>query len=74
MLRSVLQVTSYSKINDKKDMNDLVLHMRYSPAMISMKNANDIFDTYVYFLKNVDPRMKSGDVLDELIHFQKSLE
>ena len=74
MLRPFLQVTSYSKMNDKKDMNDLVLHMRYSPAMISMKNANDIFDTYVYFLKNVDPRMKSGDVLDELIHFQKSLE
>ncbi|KAK8898022.1 hypothetical protein M9Y10_000272 [Tritrichomonas musculus] len=72
-LRPILQVTSYSKNNEEKDINDIVLHMRYSPTVMSKKNANDIFDTYVYFLKNVDPRKKSGDVLDELIAFQNSL-
>lgn len=73
-MRPILQVTSYSKNKEDFDMNDLVLHMRYSPLIMSKKSANDIFDTYVYFLKNVNPSMKSGDVLDELINFQKSLE
>lgn len=73
-LRPILQVTSYSKMKEDSNMNDLVLHMRYSPITMSRKTASDIFDTYVYFLKNVNPTMKSGDVLDELIHFQKSLD
>lgn len=73
-LRPILQVTSYSKSKEDSDMNDVVIHMRYSPMTMSKKSANDIFDTYLYFLKNVNPSMKSGDVLDELIHFQKSLD
>lgn len=72
-LRPYLQVTSYSKAKEETDMNDLVLHMRFSNSVMSRKNASDIFETYVYFLKNVNPSMKSGDVLDELIHFQNSL-
>lgn len=72
-LRPYIQVTTYSKSKEDSDMNDLIIHMRYSHSVMSMKSANDIFDTYVYFLKNINPYMKSGDVLDELIHFQESL-
>lgn len=54
-------------------LNDLVLNLRYSPVIVSNKNAYDIFETFFYFLKNVDALKKSGDVLDELIHFQNSL-
>lgn len=73
-LRPWFQVPSYSKVNKESNMNDIVLNMRCSPLMVSNKVANDIFETYAYFLKNVDASKKSGDVLDELIHFQKSLE
>ena len=55
-------------------MDQLVLYMRYSPAWLSNKSAKDIFDTWVYFLKTADPSKKAGDVLDELIHFQDSLQ
>lgn len=72
-LRPYIQVTTYSKAKEDSDMNDLVLHMRFSHSVMSKKIADDIFQTYVYFLKNVNPSMKSGDVLDELIHFQESL-
>lgn len=72
-LRPYIQVTSYSKYKEETDMNDLILHLRFSNSVMSKKVADDIFDTYVYFLKNVDPTKKSGDVLDELIHFQESL-
>ena len=47
--------------------------MGYSPLIVSKKNASDIFMTFIHFLKMADPEKKSGDVLDELIHFQKSL-
>lgn len=71
--RSYLQVTSYSKHKEETDENEFVLHMGYSPLIVSKKNADDIFQTYIHFLKTANPDMKSGDVLDELIHFQKSL-
>lgn len=72
-LRPFAQVTSYCKGKVETGLNDFILHFRYSPVIMSYKTAKDIFDTYVYFLKNVDPSKKSGDVLDELIHFQQSL-
>ncbi|KAK8839486.1 hypothetical protein M9Y10_031841 [Tritrichomonas musculus] len=71
--RSYLQVTSYSILDKEAGRDDVVLHMGYSPSIVSKKNATDIFNTYVYFLRNVNPDKKSGDVLDELIHFQQSL-
>lgn len=73
-LRPFLQVTSFSKLKKEDGINDLMLHLRYSPFIVSTKNASEIFDTFLYFLKNVNESKKSGDVLDELIHFQKSLE
>ncbi|KAK8847007.1 hypothetical protein M9Y10_019581 [Tritrichomonas musculus] len=73
-LRPFLQTTAYSKIKTDGDMDQLVLYMRYSPAWLSNKSAKDIFDTWVYFLKTADPSKKAGDVLDELIHFQDSLQ
>lgn len=74
-LRPYLQITSFSKCIEGREagLNDLVIQLRYSLASVSNKTAKDIFDTYIYFLKSVDPSKKSGDVLDELIHFQKSL-
>lgn len=72
-LRPFAQVTSYCKSKVETGLNDFILHFRYSPAIMSYKTAKDIFDTYVYFLKNANPSRKSGDVLDELIHFQQSL-
>lgn len=48
--------------------------MRYSPLVVNNRTAKDIFDTFVYFMKTADPSRKSGDILDELIHFQKALE
>lgn len=71
--RSYLQVTSFSKRKKEKGENVFVLQMGYSPSIISDKNADDIFKTYIHFLKTANPKKKSGDVLDELIHFQKSL-
>lgn len=72
-LRPFAQVTSYNKLKVETGLNDFILHFRYSPLIMSYKTAKDIFDTYIYFLKNIDPSKKSGDVLDELIHFQQSL-
>lgn len=72
-LRPFFQITSYSKMKIETGLNDLVLNLRYSPVIVSNKNAYDIFETFFYFLKNVDALKKSGDVLDELIHFQNSL-
>ena len=66
--------TSYSKIKEETGSNTFVLLMRYSPLVVNNRTAKDIFDTFVYFMKTADPSRKSGDVLDELIHFQKSLE
>ncbi|KAK8835782.1 hypothetical protein M9Y10_040604 [Tritrichomonas musculus] len=73
-IRPAFLVTSYSKLKKENDMNDVVICMRTSPRVVGRKVSSDVFETYLHFLKNVDPRMKSGDVLDELIHFQKSLE
>ena len=72
-LRPYLQATSFSKLKDETHSNDFVLHFRYSPHAVSYKTAKDIFETYIKKKKNVDPSKKSGDVLDELIHFQQSL-
>ena len=55
-------------------MNDIELCMRVSPFVVGRKVASDVFETYMHFLKNVNASMKSGDVLDELIHFQNSLD
>ncbi len=72
-LRPFLQTTCYSKVKTDADLNNLVLYMRYSPQWLSNKSAKDIFDSWIYFLKTADPSKKAGDVLDELIHYQDSL-
>ena len=73
-IRPSFLVTSYSKVKKESNLNDVVLCMRCSPFVVSRKLASDVFETYIHFLKNVNASMKSGDVLNELIQFQKSLE
>ena len=73
-IRPSFLVTSYSKVKKEINLNDVVLCMRCSPFVVSRKLASDVFETYIHFLKNVNASMKSGDVLNELIQFQKSLE
>ena len=48
--------------------------MRVSPFVVGRKVSNDFFETYLHFLKNVNLSMKFGDVLNELIRFQNSLD
>ena len=69
----LLNVSCYSTSKMDNGMDDIIVQMRYSPTVLSKENAEKVFKTYVYFLKNVDPSMNSGDVLNELIRFQKSL-
>lgn len=73
-LRPSFLVTSYSKLKKENNMNDVVLCMRCSPFVVSRKIASDVFETFIYFLKNVNASKRSGDVLNELINFQKSLD
>lgn len=71
--KSIIQLTSYTKDNENDGSNRLVLHLRAANSIVSKKNAQDILETLVYFFKNVRPSMSSGDVFDELVHFQNTL-
>lgn len=66
-LPPLLNVSCYSKRKKDNGMDNFVIQMRYSPSVLKKENADKVFGTYVYFLKNVNPSMKSGDVLNELI-------
>lgn len=57
----MLQVTSYSKIKNETKEKDLEICLRFSPLILSNQTAKEIFETYVYFLKNVDSSKRVGN-------------
>ena len=73
-MRPYFQVTSYTNNKVGNKAKELILQVRPSPHIMSKKTAQDIFDTYEYFLKNVNPNNTSGHVFNELLKFLKRLE
>lgn len=71
--KPIIQLTSYSKINENDLSNKLILYLRASNSVVSVKNTKEIFETLIHFLKSVNPSNRVGDVFDELIHFQNSV-
>lgn len=73
-MRPYFQVTAYTKNKVEMNEKELILQVRPSSRIMSKKTAQDIFDTYKYFLQNVNPSQTSGQVFNELLKFQEKLD
>lgn len=73
MIRNQMQVTTLSKVRKDLGINRCIYQYFFSPRIMSKKTGSELFEIFIYFIKNVKPNMIAGDVYNELINFRKSL-
>ena len=73
MIQNQMQVTTLSKVRKDLGLNRCIYQYFFSPKIISKKTGSELFQTFIYFIKNVKPYMKAGDVYNELLNFRNSL-
>ena len=70
--QEVFQIVSYSKVS--KGRNDVHFQCAYSPKIISDHDAKVIFDSFVYFMKNINIDTKVVDAYNSMKKIQSKIK